>query len=119
MRSRTDQRHRKHERSPRLLRRSVSSETGKAHVENDASQAPYQDPFVAEDARTVAKLVTADSEFPVSLAACTAPAGGAVLMDLAKPGAGAQQQRAKAIRPHLSRFIGPAYLPLKGWPSFG
>ena len=60
-----------------------------------------------------------DSEFPVSLAACTAPAGGAVLMDLAKPGAGAQQQRAKAIRPHLSRFIGPAYLPLKGWPSFG
>ena len=56
VRSRAGQRHRKHERSPRLLRRSVSSETGKARVENDAWRAPYQDPFVAEDARTVAKL---------------------------------------------------------------
>jgi hypothetical protein len=41
---------RKHERAARLLRRRVAS------VEKDATRPEYKDPFLAEDARTTAKL---------------------------------------------------------------
>ena len=43
--------------APVVLRRDVSSENGKARVlEKDPSRAVYKDPFIAEDARTNAKL---------------------------------------------------------------